>query len=101
MGLTESLVHFSPGYLDKFSQKKIKLNGSSQTWCQMKGMAKTLKKSLKVVYFLYYRIGVPKVNNALDEMDSNGIVVSSEQNQAPAFFPLFLLWSQFLSVERF
>ena len=46
MGLTESLVHFSPGYLDKFSQKKIKLNGSSQTWYQMKGMAKTLKKSL-------------------------------------------------------
>ena len=50
---------------------------------------------------LLYNSGVPKVNNALDEMDSNGIVVSSEQNQAPAFFPLFLLWSQFLSVERF
>ena len=29
--------------------------------------------------------GVPKVNNALDEMDSNGIVVSSEHNQALHF----------------
>ena len=28
---------------------------------------------------------VPKVNNALDEMDSNGIVVSSEHNQALHF----------------
>ena len=45
LGLTESLVHFSPGYLDKFLRKKIKLNGSSQTWYQMKGMGKTLEKA--------------------------------------------------------
>ena len=33
-----------------------------------------------------YVVGeVPKVNNALDEMDSNGIVVSSEHNQALHF----------------
>ena len=46
MGLTESLVHFSPGYLDIFSQKKINFIGSSQTWYQMKDMGKTLEKSL-------------------------------------------------------
>lgn len=46
MGLTESPVHFSPGYLEKFSQKKMNFIGSSQTWYQMKGMVKIREKSL-------------------------------------------------------
>ena len=44
-GLTESLVHFSPGYLDKFSQEKINFIGSSQTWYQMKGREKIRGKA--------------------------------------------------------
>ena len=65
LGRTESLVHFSPGYLDKFSHKKIKLNGSSQTWYQMKGMAKTLKKSLMNMGSRVDHLAVGPISNFL------------------------------------